>query len=118
VGSNWEHRVSSIDLEKRIEHNLNASGWQDRSTAIVIVPELENWVWSNSLHVDRVMGWKDKKPDLRSWLVEQKWLDHGKTKPAMPKEAMEAALRFAKKPRSSSLYRDLLSRPLNMGNLW
>ena len=110
AGSNYENRLTCENLKKRIEQNLTSSGWQDRSAAIIVNPELENWVWSNSHHVEEVLGWKDREPALQTWLIEQKWLESGKTKPAMPKEAMEAALRAARLPRSASLYRELAQK--------
>ncbi|HIE01121.1 MAG TPA: hypothetical protein EYP59_12680 [Thiotrichaceae bacterium] len=30
--------------------------------------ELEIWVWSDSPHVAEILGWKNKQPDLKTWL--------------------------------------------------
>lgn len=91
-------------LEAEIETRLSQSGWGGRAAAVVIDPELEMWVWSDSPHVDAVLGWQRKSPDLRSWLKSRDFLHEGQTKPKRPKEAMELALRTVRKPRSSSLY--------------
>jgi hypothetical protein len=91
-------------LEADLEGRLNRSGWGGRAAAIVIDPELENWVWTESAHVELVLGWKGRSPDLRLWLVSERLLAESASKPAQPKEAMEKALRMVKKPRSSSLY--------------
>ena len=72
-------------------------------------PELEAWVWSDSPHVDDVAGWKNRRPSLRRWLISQDYLQEGATKPG-PKEALEAALRTVRKPRSASLYRQLAEK--------
>jgi len=57
--------------------------------------------------VDRALGWTGKSPSLRAWLVDQNYLARGEIKPARPKEAMEAALRHVRMPRSSSIYGNL-----------
>lgn len=97
-------------LEEQIEQRLSANGWSDRRSAIVIDPELEAWVWSDSPQVDHVFGWENRHPDLRSWLRQQGMLGDSAMKPGQPKEAVEAALRVTKKPRSSSLYYQLAQR--------
>ena len=109
----FDHEGSGREAATRetIQGELNSalavSGWGDRAQAVVLEPELEAWVWSDSPHVDNVAGWKDRDPKLRPWLVEQGWLNEGQTKPTRPKEAFEAALRAARKPRSASLYKKL-----------
>lgn len=95
------------DIEKDIESELAASGWDSRSAAIVIDPELENWVWSDSPQVDSVLGWQDGHASLRSWLQSEGFLSPGQSKPVSPKEAMQAALRVARKARSAALYSEL-----------
>lgn len=99
-----EETVDRTDMETRIESALSKSGWDDRAKAVVIDPELDVWVWSDSPHVDHLLGWSQHKPDLRTWLREQKLLVTGTIKPARPKEALEEALRKVRKPRSSALY--------------
>ena len=94
-------------LEQSLKAGLAASGWSDRAEAIVLVPELESWVWSDSPHVDSVVGWKRDPMSLREWLAANGLLEAGRVKPERPKEAFEAALAKAGTPRSSSLYRAL-----------
>jgi hypothetical protein len=100
-------RICRETLESEIEERLNRSGWGNRAAAIVIDPELEMWVWSDSPHVDSVLGWEGKEPALRNWLQERGYLQEGRIKPGRPKEAMEQALRTVRKPRSSSIYQQL-----------
>jgi hypothetical protein len=57
-----------------------------------------------------MLMWRSPMPPLRGWLCEQGYLREGERKPARPKEALEAALRQARLPRSSSLYRQLAER--------
>jgi len=99
---------SREELEQRVEAHLSQSGWKNRAAAIVIDPELENWVWANSPHVEIALGWKGRIPGLRDWLASEGFLPSPKvSKPSHPKEAVERALRLAGKPRSSSIYSQL-----------
>ncbi|MBI2875671.1 MAG: hypothetical protein HYY20_02180 [Candidatus Tectomicrobia bacterium] len=97
-------------LEREVEDRLSRSGWGNRAVAIVLDPELEIWVWSDSPHVDSVLGWEGKQPDLKTWLRSQGFWDAQRTKPDRPKEAVEEALRLARKARSSSNYFQLAQR--------
>jgi hypothetical protein len=97
-------------LESQVENLLELNGWQGRCAVVVIDPELEAWVWSDSRHVDAVLGWPWQGRDLRTWLLEKQFLQSGQLKPARPKEAVEAALREARRRRSSSIYRDLAGK--------
>lgn len=86
VGSGQETKDRE-ELEKELEERLEDTGWAGRSAAVVIDPELENWVWSDSPQVDRVLGWEDSHPSLRSSLLAQGWLITASEKPQLPKEA-------------------------------
>ena len=88
--------------KKRSMESFASSAWGSRARALVLSPELEMWIWSDSPHIDEVAGWKNRNPGLRPWLIEQAYLQEGEVKPARPKEAFEAALREAGKPRSAS----------------
>lgn len=94
-------------LAKAINEDFSRSVWGGRAKAIVLVPELEVWVWSDSPHVSSVVGWEGRDSQFRSWLIEQGYLQEGEVKPARPKEAFVAALRQSRMPRSSSLYLEL-----------
>ena len=98
------------ELQKNLNAEFVSSKWGERARAIVLSPELEIWIWSDSPHVDEVVGWKNRNPKLRPWLIEQGWLQQGEVKPTQPKEAFEAALRKVRKPRSASLYQQIAER--------
>ncbi|HUW81404.1 MAG TPA: hypothetical protein VMZ31_01260 [Phycisphaerae bacterium] len=106
VGSGREGDPVS-DLEEQVTRRLSAAGWGNRASAITIDPELEVWVWSDSPHVDRCLGWEGQQPSLRMWLEEQGMWSPNEPKPKDPKRAVELALRHARKPRSSAVYRQL-----------
>lgn len=93
-------------LEQDLERRLSPD-WGERARVVVLDPELEAWLWSDSPHVDAVLGWAGLTPSLRSWLVERNLLAAGAVKPRRPKEAAERALRQVRKPRSSALYGEL-----------
>lgn len=105
-----ENKLSREEIETGIENRLSQSGWGDRATAVVIDPELEMWVWSDSPQVDIVLGWNNREPALRPWLQQKGYLQANQVKPARPKEALELALRMVRKPRSSSLYHELAQK--------
>jgi len=114
-GSGAESSTTS-QLESKVEKLIRSTGWAYEDVrAIVLDPELEAWIWSDSPEVDRVLGWSGRSPSLREWLVdnESAWItvDSGQRRPAQkpdnPKLAFEQALRIVKKPRSSSYYAEL-----------
>jgi hypothetical protein len=109
-GSGQDHTLDRAAMEADVEQRLSAVGWEGRCAAIVIAPELENWVWSASPHVDTVLGWTGRTPTLKAWLQQQgHWADSD-AKPADPKEALLAAIRVAGKSRTSKLYKDLAGK--------
>jgi len=107
--------LSREELEDRVERLLVQSGWNDRAKAVVIDPELENWIWSKSPCVDRALGWSGRIPELRTWLVSEGLLAAGEAKPRRPKEALESALRLVREPRSSATYRAIAERATMRG---
>jgi len=74
----------------------------------MIEPELEAWVWSDSPQVDEALGWSGQ--NLRQWLKDKGYVQRGGQKPLRPKETMDVALRIARQPRSSSIYKTLGQR--------
>ena len=97
-------------VENMVEQKLSRTGWGDRASVIVLDPELEVWVWSDSPHVESILGWRDRSLGLLEWLFGQGFLRSGQAKPERPKEAMIEALRTVRKPRSSSLYQQLAQK--------
>lgn len=92
------------NLESEVEQRLRESGWGDRCAAVVLDPELENWVWSQSPEVDRALGWTGANPDLRSALKEAGLLSENAAKPPDPKAAMKYALQKTRVNPSASIY--------------
>jgi hypothetical protein len=94
------------DIERDIENALPMD-WRERTVAIVIDPEVEAWVWSDSPEVDRILGWQSRTRTLREWLVNNNLLSSATAKPADPKAAYERALFEVGKTRSASIFMTL-----------
>lgn len=105
-GSSRENEEPSR-IEEDLEKQLSRTGWGQRASVIVLTPELESWVWSDSPHVEKALGWVDAGSTLREWLIGRGCLATDERKPGRPKEAMEAVLWKVKKPRSSAIYQAL-----------
>jgi hypothetical protein len=101
---------AACDVASDVRGRLEASGWTDRAEVIVIEPELEAWVWSDSPHVTDALGWRDRTPALREWLAAKGFLSPNRAKPQRPKEALLAALREARVQQSASIYREIAAR--------
>jgi hypothetical protein len=105
-GSQANREVLESETEKRLAQN----GWQDRCAAVVIDPELEAWVWSESPHVGAVLGWSSTRGELRRTLVEAGYLDAGQIKPHRPKDAFDLVLPLTNKRHSSALFLELAQK--------
>lgn len=103
-GSGQERR-STEDVRADLSQRLRVSGWGDRAEVLVIEPELEIWIWSDSPEVDRALRWT--KGSLRKWMAERQIWPEGELKPSRPKESLEAALRQVSVRRSAAIYRQL-----------
>ncbi len=97
-------QASPEDLEVEVERLMASTGWAERSATVVIAPELENWVWSQSPHVASVLGWSGRQPTIDEWLRSEGRLGSNGTKPVDPKAAVDDALRIAGVRKSSALY--------------
>jgi hypothetical protein len=95
------------DAQAALDSELAEARLDDWARAIVIAPELEVWVWSDSPHVDEALGWSGREPALRSWLTQNGLWEAEVPKPRDPKTAVERALWEVRKPRSSAIYRTL-----------
>jgi len=83
--------ISAAEMERAVCAKLQPT-WGQSCGVVVIDPELEVWAWSDSPHVDEVLGWKDRHPSLREWLRTERLLAPDQVKPADPKAAIEKAV--------------------------
>lgn len=108
-GSGQEGR-SANEIADDLLDRLSRSGWQNRAQVLVIEPELEIWVWSDSPQVDAALGWSGRSENLRGWLsIRGVWPDNS-PKPPRPKECLLEALREVRVRRSSAIYRQLAEK--------
>ena len=106
-GSGRDDREAG-EIENELEKQLARNGWNDERAAVIVLdPELEIWVWSDSPEVDRIMGWSGQIPALRDWLVDEEFLTVREGKPGRPKEAFRAALKEKRKQPSAALFKQM-----------
>lgn len=105
-----EESITREGLESNVDTRLAAAGWMGRSAVIVLDPELEAWVWSDSPVVDQVIGWAGATPPLRQWLETEGFIAARGSKPSRPKEAFDLALKRARKRRSASIFSELAEK--------
>jgi len=93
-----QKQKSVQELKDSVQNQLNNSGWEDRSGVIIIDPELEVWVWSDSPHVSKVLHiqYKELRAILNNSMIKKN-----------PKEQMKEILRRSKIPWSSSLHQKI-----------
>lgn len=100
----WDGTPGAVRIRQEIEANMRSVGWPvGRFAAIVIQPELENWIWQDSPHLAAAFRFT-KQSSLREWLSSQQLWPIGRPKPPDPKKAVERTLRTSRMPRSSSIY--------------
>jgi len=112
VDEAWEGSPGAEAIEQRLQAHLADAGWSaDAALALVVCPEADVWLWSDSPHSATALGWPSWA-ELRPALEGEGWISPGQAKPDRPKEAAEWALRNCghKAPRSATLYRQVASR--------
>ena len=96
-------------IEKKVEADLARNGWKGRSKVIVIVPELESWIWGRSEGAARALSWRRGFPALRAWLAGKGLWPPDHAKPPDPKRAAETVLGQSRKNLDADFYRNLAS---------
>jgi hypothetical protein len=112
VDEEWDGSPGADAIEQQLRAHLADAGWaEDAALALVVRPEADVWLWSDSPHSATALGWSSWT-ELRPALEEQGWLVSGQTKPMRPKEAADWALRHCgrRAPRSAALYRRVASK--------
>lgn len=97
---------SRTDIQCQVELDLRRNGWEDRSKAIVIDPELETWIWGYQ-EIVPALAWHGNYGSLRNWLSERKLWPVSEAKPPDPKKALEAVMKHTKRRRSPRIYEQI-----------
>jgi len=99
-GSGWEWK-SPEQARQEMQVRLNQVTWEDRSAAIVVVPEIEEWLWHNpaSLAKHLAVG----RQTLRQWtesFVASRGVDSVTCRKCYPKELFRYVLyqKYKRKP--------------------
>ena len=95
------------EVAQEVEADLERNGWRGRCRAIVIVPELENWIWGPSEEAARALGWRAGSARLRDWLAAAGLWPPDAPKPPDPKKAAARVLERKRKNLTTAFYRDL-----------
>jgi len=103
-GCGVENRMQPLEIEQKLNDELTKD-WNDGAKAIVIVPELEKWIWSRSPSFASSLKWRDRV-DVWTWSQNYFPFDNN-GKPERPKEALNAAMRKAGTPKSTSIYKEI-----------
>ncbi|MEI7834226.1 MAG: hypothetical protein WCJ56_13640 [bacterium] len=97
-------------LETQVENILTKNGWPNRCGAVVINPELEQWVWTTSEEIPGILGQQRSYSEMLTHLQDSGFTFNADGKPNRPKEAVELLLKQARIPRSSSIYGKLAAK--------
>ena len=109
LDAEWDGSPGKDEIRARLNCEIERTGWvAERFVVIVIDPELENWIWQQSDHVAKGLGF-DSLRDLMSDSDLQVAWPEGQDKPSSPKEILETLLMKKKIPRSSSIYKKITS---------
>jgi len=93
---------SPLVLEAALNERLHQQ-WGLCGRAIVIDPEVDIWMWGSDHALQETIAWQHEL-SVRDYLRKKEFEFREDGKPFQPKEALEAALREPKLPRSSALY--------------
>lgn len=110
LDAEWSGSPGQKAITEHLTTQIAATGWAtDQFSVIVIVPELENWIWQQNDHVARELGFGNKKELLTDKDLQTAW-PPGQTKPTSPKEILETLLQKKRIPRSSAIYKKITSQ--------
>ena len=111
-GCGVEENITANEIAAGVEQELSISGWpEDRCATVVLVPEIESWVWVGETHIQEVIGWRENL-SVYEWLRHQTTFlpDEAATKPIRSKEALLAVLQHIRQPYSSALFGRIAAR--------
>jgi hypothetical protein len=112
VDEEWDGSPGATAIDRKLVEHLTSAGWPPPDgLALVVRPEADVWLWSDSPHSAAALGWPSWT-ELRPALEGQGWMNVGHVKPSCPKEAAEWALRHGagNVKRSSALYRKVAGK--------
>ncbi|MGI5922318.1 MAG: methylation-associated defense system protein MAD4 [Lentisphaeria bacterium] len=110
LDAEWEGSPGKEAIIGNLTENIKKTGWKsDCFVVIAIEPELENWIWQQSDHVAKGLGFNDSSELMANKELQAAW-PQGQPKPTSPKDILEKLLLKRKIPRSSALYKKITSK--------
>lgn len=106
----WDGSPGADTMRHALRAHLDAAGWVgDNGLPLVVSPEADVWLWSDSPHSALALGWASWD-ELRPALQQQGLLNGDQQKPTRPKEAAEWALARKRLSRAAWRYREVASQ--------
>jgi len=97
-------------IREDITRQLVAAGWEEKNFVVLVIdPELEQWIWQDSEHVERALK-HTRPPTLREHLAATGEWPEGSPKPLDPKSTLQKIVDRSRLDRSSDLYGKITSR--------
>ncbi len=106
----FEGTPGQARIEANLGNQLAAVGWtRGEFFALAIEPELEQWLWQDSAHVEKALK-HQAPPSLKQTLIAAGHWKEGLAKPADPKAAMEWVVKRNRVIRSGATYSKITSK--------
>lgn len=106
----WDGSPGADTIRAALRVHLEAAGWTEGAgLPLVVCPEADVWLWSESPHSATALGWPSWN-ELRPALEDQGFLEAGQQKPERPKEAAEWALAQKRLSRAAWRYREVANK--------
>lgn len=106
----WDGSPGADAMRDALRRHLDDAGWVgDTGLPLVVSPEADVWLWSDSPHSATALGWASWD-DLRPALQDHGFIQVGRQKPERPKEAAEWALATKRLSRAAWRYREVSSK--------
>lgn len=97
-------------IQANLGKQMRSGGWADDDfIALAIDPELEQWIWQDSVHIEAALKHRTP-PSLRQALLEQGQWPADSPKPNDPKEVLEDLARRNGVRRSGAIYGEIASK--------
>jgi len=98
------------ELKEAINKDARKTNWVG---VVIIVPELEVWIWADSIHVPHALGFRDKNyKQFKDYLIStfaDLW-PAASQKPSQPEELLGKIRKMKSLPISSSLFKEIAEK--------
>jgi hypothetical protein len=99
----------TVAMRDDILHRLVMRGWpEDQCEVVVIVPELEIWLWADSSEIPQAL--RTTWQEIHTIGQQRKLWTEGRGKPERPKELLEAVLEQQGRSSSSAILQQIASK--------